>query len=116
MPKNCCAKSSHRTGCRDLGGGLAPGTAASRSTTSDDLVVPVGCIGSTSVLREMLPSGTELPEAVQGLNRWTGTPPAALMPLEMVGVNGLAPLAAASMAGLPPLDADLMGRAFPRVP
>jgi hypothetical protein len=62
-------------------------------------VVPVGCIGSTSVLREMLPSGTELPEAVQGLNRWTGTPPAALMPLEMVGVNGLAPLAAGGGGG-----------------
>ncbi|OUE31852.1 hypothetical protein BFL35_02895 [Clavibacter michiganensis] len=81
----------------------------------DDLVVPVGYIGSTSVLREKLPSGTELPEAVQALTRWTGTPPAALMPLEMAGVNGLAPLAAASMTGLPLLDADLMGRAFPRI-
>ncbi len=81
----------------------------------DDLVVPVGYIGSTSVLREKLPSGTELPEAVQALTRWTGTPPAALMPLEMAGVNGLAPFAAASMTGLPLLDADLMGRAFPRI-
>ena len=81
----------------------------------DDLVVPVGYIGSTSVLREKLPSGTELPEAVQALTRWTGTPPTAVMPLEMAGVNGLAPLAAASMLGLPLLDADLMGRAFPRI-
>ncbi|MFH6778975.1 DUF917 family protein, partial [Clavibacter michiganensis] len=82
---------------------------------ADDLVVPVGYIGSTSVLREKLPSGTELAEAVEALIRWTGTPPAALMALEMAGVNGLAPLSAASTLGLPLLDADLTGRALPRI-
>jgi DUF917 family protein len=82
---------------------------------ADDLVVAVGYIGSTSVLREKLPSGTELAEAVEALTRWTGTPPAALMALEMAGVNGLAPLSAASTLGLPLLDADLTGRALPRI-
>ena len=82
---------------------------------ADDLVVPVGYIGSTSVLREKLPSGTELAEAVEALTRWTSTPPAALMALEMAGVNGLAPLSAASALGLPLLDADLTGRALPRI-
>jgi DUF917 family protein len=81
----------------------------------DDLVVAVGYIGSTAVLREKLPSGAELTDAVAALTRWTGTPPAALMALEMAGINGLAPLGAAATAGLPLLDADLTGRALPRI-
>ncbi|MCU1529906.1 MAG: hypothetical protein JWP75_3669 [Frondihabitans sp.] len=81
----------------------------------DDLVVPVGYIGSTAVLREKLPSGTELAEAVDALTRWTGRAPAALMTLEMAGLNGLSPIATASLVGLPLLDADLTGRALPRL-
>jgi DUF917 family protein len=81
----------------------------------DDLVIPVGYIGSTSVLREKLPSGTELAEAVAAVARWTGQAPAALMTTEMAGLNGLSPIATASLVGLPLLDADCTGRAFPRL-
>jgi DUF917 family protein len=41
---------------------------------------------------------------------------AALMSAEIGGSNGLAPVAWAARAGLPLVDADGMGRAFPEVP
>ena len=37
------------------------------------------------------------------------------MPFEMGGINGLLPVAWAAYAGLPLLDADFMGRAFPEL-
>jgi DUF917 family protein len=46
----------------------------------------------------------------------TGGRVAALMPAEIGGANGLLPIAWAARVGLPLVDADGMGRAFPEVP
>ncbi len=81
----------------------------------DAPVVPVGMLGGTRVLGEKLPSGDELPAAVRALVRWTGVTPAAVMPFEAAGLNGVLPLPLAHQLGLPLVDADLMGRALPRV-
>lgn len=78
-------------------------------------VVAVGMLGATRVLTEKLPSGREITTAVRALARWTGVEPAAVMPYEAAGLNGAMAVAAACELGLPLLDADLMGRALPRL-
>jgi uncharacterized protein len=78
-------------------------------------VVAVGMVGATRVLAEKLPSGQEISRAVRALARWTGVAPAALMPYEAAGLNGALAVAAAGELGLPLVDADLMGRALPRL-
>lgn len=85
----------------------------------DDLgdapVVAVGMLGGALVLTEKLPSGVEIEHAVAALTRWTGIAPHALMPYEAAGINGALAVAAACALGLPLVDADLMGRALPRL-
>jgi hypothetical protein len=81
----------------------------------DALVVPVGVVGAIRVFGEKLPDGTEFVTAVDALTRWTGARPAAVMNLEVGGLNGLSGPVAALDLGLPFVDADLMGRAMPRL-
>jgi uncharacterized protein len=81
----------------------------------DAPVVAVGMLGATRVFAEKLPSGQEITRAVRALARWTGVAPAALMPYEAAGLNGALAVAAAGELGLPLVDADLMGRALPRL-
>jgi DUF917 family protein len=87
--------------------------------TPDDLagnwVTPVGIVGSTSVFLEKLPSGRELTSAVEAVCRWAGVEANAVMGLEAGGLNGIAAMVASLDVGLPFLDADLMGRALPRL-
>lgn len=78
-------------------------------------VSPIGVVGATSVLMEKLPGGGEFDAAVRAVSRWTGVEVTGLMPLEAGGLNGLTPLIAALDLGLPVVDADLMGRALPRL-
>ncbi|MEU8223817.1 DUF917 domain-containing protein [Kribbella sp. NPDC048915] len=78
-------------------------------------VSPIGVVGATSVLMEKLPGGGEFEAAVRAVSRWTGTEVTGLMSLEAGGLNGLTPLIAALDLNLPVVDADLMGRALPRL-
>ncbi|KPI10505.1 protein of unknown function DUF917 [Actinobacteria bacterium OK074] len=78
-------------------------------------VVPVGVVGAINVLTEKLPSGREFHDAVAAVTRWTGRRADALMAWEAGGLNGLSGLVAALDLGLPFVDADLMGRALPRL-
>jgi DUF917 family protein len=52
---------------------------------------------------------------VEEVERIFGRPPTAIMSSEIGGSNGVAPVAWAAQLGLPLLDADGMGRAFPEV-
>jgi DUF917 family protein len=82
---------------------------------SDGLVMPCGYIGAPTVGIEKLGSGEEgqrLREAVEELK---GVPVVALMAGEIGGGNGVEPIYWASKMGLPVVDADGMGRAFPEV-
>jgi DUF917 family protein len=81
----------------------------------DGILMPVGMIGAPSVSAEKIGSGEEvevLRETVEGI---LGKPVAALMASEIGGGNGLYPLAAAARLGLPLIDGDAIGRAFPEV-
>jgi uncharacterized protein len=82
----------------------------------DGLIVPIGTIGAPTVGLEKLPSGTEARRLRAVVEERLGKPVVALMSIEIGGANGVEPVAFAAELGLPLLDADAMGRAFPEVP
>jgi DUF917 family protein len=83
------------------------------SLDDDALVAPCGWIGAPTVSVEKLPSGREAITGLRKLESITGRRAAAVCPIEIGGSNGLAPLLLAIRAGVPVVDCDGMGRAFP---
>jgi DUF917 family protein len=81
----------------------------------EGILMPVGMIGAPSVSIEKLSSGTEIDVLRAAVEEITGQPVVALMVSEIGGGNGMLPVAWAAKTGLPLLDADGMGRAFPQV-
>ncbi|KKI16910.1 hypothetical protein XM48_12965 [Leucobacter sp. Ag1] len=79
----------------------------------DGIVAPVGMIGAPSVSIEKIAAAEELVAAIDLLEQGTGQRVAAIMPIEIGGGNSLIPIAAAAERGLPIVDGDAMGRAFP---
>ncbi|MGB3438262.1 MAG: DUF917 domain-containing protein [Actinophytocola sp.] len=79
----------------------------------DAVVVPVSMLGAPTVGTEKLPNGTELLAALRALERARGAEATHLVPIEIGGMNSLVPLALAAETGLPVVDGDAMGRAFP---
>ena len=81
----------------------------------EGLVLPSGMIGAPTVMVEKIPNGGESRVIRSALESRLGKPVVAMMCLEMGGINGVLPVAWAANAGLPLVDGDLMGRAFPEV-
>jgi DUF917 family protein len=81
----------------------------------DGLVLPCGLIGSPTVATERVWGGEEADVLLTTVEALTGAPVVALMCYEIAGANGLLPVAWAADLGLPILDADGMGRAFPEM-
>jgi DUF917 family protein len=77
------------------------------------LIVPCGLIGAPSVANERIWNGDEGRILRNEVERLRGREVAALMPYEIAGANGILPVTWAARIGLPLLDADGMGRAFP---
>jgi uncharacterized protein len=82
----------------------------------DGLIMPCGYIGAPTVSIEKLGSVNEGVWLRQGLEEVRGVPVVALMAGEIGGANGMQPVQWAARCGLPVVDADGMGRAFPEVP
>ncbi len=82
----------------------------------DELIMPCGMIGAPTVHIEKIENGEEGGRLREHLERLTGRKVAALMSAEIGGSNGLNPIVWAARIGLPVVDADGMGRAFPLVP
>lgn len=81
----------------------------------DLLVIPTAQMGAPTVVAEKLPAGTEGVAALRALERFLGRTADATMPIECGGVNSMIPLQIAAVSGLPVVDADGMGRAFPEL-
>ena len=79
-------------------------------------LVIVGGMGAPTITVEKLPSGTETLAAMRALKRHVGTRVDAVMPAEIGGGNSIEPMVVAALAGIPVVDADGMGRAFPKMP
>jgi uncharacterized protein len=82
----------------------------------DALIMPCGGIGAPTVSVEKIENGDEGERLREYLQFLTGRRVAALMAGEIGGGNGLLPATWAARMGLPLVDADGMGRAFPEVP
>ena len=86
------------------------------ATLDDDaLVVPVAMMGAPTVMLEKLPRGDEAMAALRALERVLGRTADAILCIEAGGLNSTIPIAVAATAGLPIMDADGMGRAFPEL-
>jgi DUF917 family protein/N-methylhydantoinase A/oxoprolinase/acetone carboxylase beta subunit len=81
----------------------------------DGLIMPCGGIGAPTVSIEKIENGDEGPRLRHYLEALSGRRVAALMAGEIGGGNGLIPITWAARMGLPVVDADGMGRAFPEV-
>lgn len=81
----------------------------------DALVVPSAMMGAPTVLIEKLPNGAEAQQSLAEIEEAFGQKAFAVMPAEIGGLNALLPLVLAAKTGLPVVDADGMGRAFPEL-
>lgn len=81
----------------------------------DALLIPTAMMGAPTCIVEKLPRGTEAAESLRRLEQHLARPAFATMPIEAGGVNSMIPLVVALRLGLPVVDADGMGRAFPEL-
>ncbi|MBE3557430.1 MAG: DUF917 domain-containing protein [Firmicutes bacterium] len=79
------------------------------------LVIPTAMMGAPTVMVEKIPEGGEPVRALQALERRLGRKATATCPIECGGVNSQIPFVVAARLGLPIVDADGMGRAFPEL-
>lgn len=79
----------------------------------DGMVMPTSLVGSPTVTLEKLGSGDEGSRLVAEMERALGQPVVALMPSQIGGACGILPVSWAAGLGLPVVDADGMGRAYP---
>lgn len=81
----------------------------------DALVVPVAMMGAPTVMLEKLPRGDEARAALATVGRVMGRGATHVACIEAGGLNSTIPVAVAAEAGLPLVDGDGMGRAFPEL-
>lgn len=81
----------------------------------DDLVIPTAMMGAPTVMVEKLPRGDEVMKALRTLEDYLGRKARATMSIEAGGLNSTTPIGVAAQAGIPLVDADGMGRAFPEI-
>ena len=78
-------------------------------------VLSVGGIGAPTVAIEKIRRGDEEVQALRAIERHSGRRVEALVPVEIGGANSIRPLIVGALTGLPVIDADGMGRAFPEL-
>ena len=81
----------------------------------DALVIPSALMGAPTVIIEKLMRADDTSVAFRRLEELLGRKAFATMPIEAGGVNSLLPLVTGAKLGLPVVDADGMGRAFPEL-
>ena len=82
----------------------------------DGLIMPCGMVGAPTVSLEKPGNGWEGVWLRDRIEQLTGQKVVALMCTEIGGANGCEPVGWAAKMGLPLVDADGMGRAFPEMP
>jgi len=81
----------------------------------DACVIPVGMMGAPTVMVEKIPSAEQVGTAVTALAQYLGRTATHVACIEAGGVNSTIPFVAAAQLGLPLIDGDGMGRAFPEL-
>jgi DUF917 family protein len=83
--------------------------------SDDALIAPVCMMGAPTVMTEKLPQGEEIVIALRKLEKFVGRKVDGLLCGEAGGINSTTPFVAAAATGLPLIDGDGMGRAFPEL-
>ncbi len=81
----------------------------------DALVVPSAMMGAPTVMVEKIPSGQEIIHAFKSIQEYLGRKIDATISIEAGGLNSTTPFGVAAQMGIPLVDADGMGRAFPEI-
>ncbi len=81
----------------------------------DALVITAAGIGAPTVMIEKIPCMIAAEQAVRAVEDRLGRKADAIISIEAGGANGTLPLVVAARMGLPVVDADGMGRAFPEL-
>src|SRR3954447_2467658 len=81
----------------------------------DDIVVPSAMMGAPTVMVEKIPRGEEIVNAFKALETYLGAKVRATMSCEAGGLNSTTPFTVAAELGIPLVDADMMGRAYPEL-
>ena len=81
----------------------------------DATVLPAAMLGAPTVLVEKAASGEDIDYSVERLAQIVGRRPDAICPIEIGGINSMIPVVAAARLGLPLVNCDGMGRAFPEL-
>ena len=81
----------------------------------DAEVCTVAMLGAPTVLIEKAACGDDVDLVISRLEKYTGKKMDAILPVEIGGVNSMLPIMAAARSGLPLVNADGMGRAFPEI-
>lgn len=82
----------------------------------EGVYLPSAMMGAPSVLVEKFPAGDEFIRTFEKLSNFLGVDEVAgTFPMEAGGVNSMVPIAVAATTGVPLVDADGMGRAFPEL-
>lgn len=76
-------------------------------------VIPTSAMGAPTVSIEKLPSWQEMDAAFDDAEEALGCAAFATMPIEIGGGNAMLPIVVAARRGIPLVNADAMGRAFP---
>lgn len=82
----------------------------------DELVIPSAMMGAPAAMLEKLPNGSEPEAAFRAVESFFSRKACAVLPIEAGGLNSTIPVYTAARTGLPMVDADGMGRAFPEIP
>ena len=81
----------------------------------DDFIVSAAGMGAPTVLVEKLPAGDDVIRAFHTLGKFLGRTPRATMSIEAGGMNSIRPIYVGARLGIPVVDCDGMGRAFPEI-
>ncbi|MBV7504852.1 DUF917 domain-containing protein [Bacillus sp. sid0103] len=81
----------------------------------EETVIPTAMMGAPTIMVEKIPNGDEALKSLRLLEEFTGRKAFATMPIECGGLNSTIPFVVASEAGIPIVDGDGMGRAFPEL-
>ncbi len=85
------------------------------SLADGDFVVPFAMMGAPTVIVEKIPNGAEMVAALRMTEKYAGNTARAILCAEIGGLNALLPLVLGARCGLPIVDGDGMGRAFPQL-
>lgn len=78
-------------------------------------IIPTAQMGAPTVIMERIPAGNEPELSLEALEKHFGRQADATMPIECGGINSMIPLLVGARKGMPVVDADGMGRAFPEL-